>query len=421
MNNDNAACTTRADCEALDLADSLAPARERFLLPDGVVYLDGNSLGPLPAATVARLDSAVRKEWGGGLIRSWNDAEWVTLPQRIGGTIATMLGARIDEIVAADSTSVNIFKLLAGALVLASRQDKPRHVILSERSNFPTDLYIAQGVSAALGGSYPLRLVADDIEAAFDEHVAVALITHVDYRTGRMHDMKRLNAAAKKAGIRIIWDLSHSAGAVPVALNDCDAELAVGCGYKYLNGGPGAPAFLYVAHALQHDFPTPLSGWFGHAAPFDFSAEYVPAPGITRLQCGTPPMLAMIALESGLATFAGLSMSDLRRKSLALSDLFWSLMDASCEEFGFVCVSPHEHASRASQLAFAHDDAHAIMQAIIARGVIGDFRQPNLLRFGFTPLYLRHTDVWDAVNVIRDVMQSGAWKEDRYLQRNIVT
>ena len=412
---------TREHCEALDRADGLAFARKRFLLPEGVIYLDGNSLGPLPVATVARLDEAVRKEWGGGLIRSWNKAAWVTLPMRVGKAIAGLLGAGSDEIVAADSTSVNIFKLLAGALALALKQDNARRVILSERDNFPTDLYVAQGINAALGRAYELRLVDGNIEAAFDEQVAIAVITHVDYRTGRMHDMKRLNAIAANSGTRILWDLSHSAGAVPVELNSSGAEMAVGCGYKYLNGGPGAPAFLYLARALQDGFPTPLSGWFGHAAPFDFNPDYVPAPGIGRFQCGTPSVLAMAALDCGLATFAEISMADLRRKSLQLSDLFWHLMDTHCGEFGFTCVSPRDHALRGSQLSFAHDDAYAIMQAIIDHGVIGDFRQPNLLRFGFTPLYLQHAEIWDAVMCLRDVMLSGAWKAHRDQQRNQVT
>ena len=412
---------TRADCEALDRADKLAFARERFILPEGVVYLDGNSLGALPVATAARLDEAVRRQRGEGLIRSWNSAEWVTLPQRVGSKIAGLLGAESHEIVAADSTSVNIFKLLVGALALASQKDNTRSVILSERDNFPTDLYIAQGISVALGRKVEIRLVDSNIEAAFDERVAVGLITQVDYRTGRMHDMTRLNAVAGKAGTRILWDLSHSAGAVPVELNKSGAELAVGCGYKYLNGGPGSPAYLYVASALQRDFPTPLPGWFGHAAPFDFNVEFVPAPGIERFQCGTPSVLAMVALDCGLATFAEISISDLRRKSLSLSDLFWRMMDAHCGKFGFACVSPRDHAFRGSQLSFAHEHAYAIMQAIIERGVIGDFRRPDLLRFGFAPLYLRHTDIWDAVMTVCDVMHSGAWKAKRYQQRNTVT
>ena len=412
---------TRADCEALDRADNLAFARERFSMPEGVVYLDGNSLGALPAAALQRVDETVRREWGQRLIRSWNEADWINLPRRVGRKIAGLLGAEAHEIVAADSTSVNIFKLLAGALELLSRNDRTRNVILSERDNFPTDLYIAQGISAAMGSSYELRLVDGNIEAAFDERVAIALITQVNYRTGRIHDMKRLNTVASTAGTRILWDLSHSAGAISVELSKAGAELAVGCGYKYLNGGPGAPAFLYVADALQHEFPMPLAGWFGHAAPFDFSAKFVPAPGIERFQCGTPSILAMVALDCGLDTFSGISMPDLRCKSLALSDLFWQLMDAYCGDCGFTCVSPREYALRGSQLSFAHKHAYAIMQAIIDRGVIGDFRQPDLLRFGFTPLYLRHTDIWDAVMVVREVMQSGAWKAESHQQRNSVT
>ncbi|MBL0121339.1 MAG: kynureninase [Betaproteobacteria bacterium] len=412
---------TRTECEALDRADPLAFARKRFLLPEGVVYLDGNSLGALPATTANCLQDTVRHEWGVGLIRSWNDADWVALPKRIGSTIAALLGAQENEIIATDSTSINIFKILAGALSLASKQDNSRRVILSERDNFPTDLYISQGINATFGNAYELRLVDENIESAFNDRVAVALVTQVDYRTGRMHNMARLNKLAREAGTRVVWDLSHSAGAVPVELNKNGAELAAGCGYKYLNGGPGAPAYLYVASALQADFPTPLSGWFGHAAPFDFKPDYLPAPGIERFQCGTPSVLAMLALGCGLATFADVSMDELRDKSLRLSDLFWQLMDEQCGEFGFACVSPREHAIRGSQLSFAHEHASAIMQALIDRGVIGDFRQPNLLRFGFTPLYLRYTDVCDAVKVIREVMQCGAWKATRFQQRKQVT
>ncbi len=411
----------RSDCEALDRIDPLGIARERFSIPENVFYLDGNSLGALPVATISRLNDTIQREWGGGLIRSWNTADWVTLPRRVGAGIARLLGASADEVVAADSTSVNIFKLLAGALTLATKRDPARRVILSERGNFPTDLYIAQGIIESLGGGYELRLVDGGIEAAIDEHTAVALITQVDYCTGRLHNMKRLNAAAKRAGARILWDLSHSAGAIPIELNEDAAELAVGCGYKYLNGGPGAPAYLYVQRALQADFPTPLSGWFGHAAPFDFSVDFAPARGIDRFQCGTPSVLAMTALSCGLDTFAGMDMLALRRKSLAQSDLFWTLMDQQCGKLGFVCVSPRDHATRGSQLSFAHEHAYPIMQAIIERGVIGDFRQPNLLRFGFTPLYLRYVDLWDAVMVIREVMQSGTWKADRYQHRNKVT
>ncbi len=280
---------------------------------------------------------------------------------------------------------------------------------------------IAQGINTALGSAYELRLVDGNIESAFDDRVAAALITQVDYRSGRMHDMQRLNEAAVSAGLRIIWDLSHSAGAVPVNLATSGTELAVGCGYKYLNGGPGAPAYLYVAKSLQRDFPMSLAGWFGHVAPFDFNPEYSPAVGIERFQCGTPSVLAMLALECGLATFSDISFANLRRKSLSLSDLFWQLIDVHCAEFGFACISPRDHAMRGSQLSFAHEQAYSIMQAIIERGVIGDFRKPDLIRFGFAPLYLRYTDIWDAVVALRDVMQSDAWKAYRHQHRNQVT
>ncbi len=417
------ATTTRAECAARDQADPLAHARERFSLPEGVIYLDGNSLGALPTATMARLGTSIQKEWGEGLIRSWNQADWITVPQRIGGQLAQLLGAEPGEMVATDSTSVNIFKLLAGALALPDvAHDPNRKVILSERGNFPTDLYIAQGVNALLGSRYELKLVeAEDVEATLDASVAVALITQVDYCTGRFHDMARLNAAARKAGTRIVWDLSHSAGALPVALNQDGAELAVGCGYKYLNGGPGAPAYVYVKKNLHSQFATPLSGWFGHKAPFAFTGDYEPAPGIERLLCGTPAVLAMQALECGIATFDDIDMQALRQKSLALSDLFWRLMDEHCAPFGFRCVSPREHARRGSQLSFAHDQGYAVMQALIDRGVIGDFRQPNLLRFGFTPLYLRFVDVFDAVMLLREVMVAGAWQAAKYQTRQKVT
>lgn len=413
---------TRADCAARDQADGLAFTRARFTLPEGVIYLDGNSLGALPVATIARLAGAVQREWGAGLIRSWNAAGWVSLPNQIGGKIAALLGARDTEVVAADSTSINLFKLLAGALQLAAGTDGPRRVILSEAGNFPTDLYMAQGLNTLLGGRYRLKLVEPDaIAATLIDDVAVALLTQVDYRTGRLHDMSRLNAVARKNGTRIIWDLSHSAGALPISLNASGSELAVGCGYKYLNGGPGAPAYLYVAEHLHAQFPTPLSGWFGHRAPFDFAPDYVPAAGIDRFQCGTPSVLAMQALDAGLDTLAGVDMTDLRTKSLALSDLFWRLMDQHCAGHGFQCVSPRDPLVRGSHLAFAHEHAYAVMQALIDRGVIGDVRQPSLLRFGFTPLYLRYTDIWDAVMTLRDVMQSGAWKADRHQHRHTVT
>ena len=411
----------RAYCQALDACDLLRDHRERFDLPERTVYLDGNSLGALPKATASRIEGLVREQWGHALIRSWNKHGWITLPQRVGAKLARLLGARDDEVIVADSTSVNIFKLLAGALAIEEVAE--RRVILSERGNFPTDLYIAEGVNAMSGGKYTLKLVeAAEIEDALDNDVAVALITQVDYCSGRLHDMARLNARAKKVGARIVWDLSHSAGAIPLELNMHGAELAVGCGYKYLNGGPGAPAYLYVASALQANFATPLSGWFGHQTPFAFAGTYTPAPGIKRMLCGTPSVIAMAALECGIDTFENISMDEIRKKSLGLSELFRTLIDQECGDFGLTCISPIDAADRGSQLSFAHEHAYAIMQALIDRGVIGDFRQPNLMRFGFTPLYLRFVDCWDAVSVLREVMLSGSWRADAYQHhRNHVT
>ena len=414
---------TKLGCAQHDADDPLRHARARFDLPDGVVYLDGNSLGALPVTTATQLETCLREQWGRDLIRSWNTHQWVNFPRRIGDKIAHLLGAAPGEIVATDSTSVNIFKLLAGALSLPDIRENPkRRVILSETGNFPTDIYMAQGLNELLKHHYELKLVpADQLADALDDTIAVALITQVDYCTGHLHDMAAMNSKAQQAGTHIVWDLSHSAGAVPVALAASGTEMAVGCGYKYLNGGPGAPAYLYVTRALQKNFATPLAGWFGHQAPFAFTPTYVAAPGIERFLCGTPSVLAMQALDCGLDTFANIEMSAIRKKSLALSDLFWLLMDQHCAADGFTCIAPREHALRASHLSFAHDHAYEIMQAIIDRGVIGDFRQPNLLRFGFTPLYTRYIDVWDAVITIRDVMQTGAWQAEKYRHRNAVT
>ena len=297
-----------------------------------------------------------------------------------------------------------------------------RRVIVSERGNFPTDLYIAEGLNALLDGKYILRLVeSDEIENALGADVAVALITQVDYCTGRLHDMAQLNKRAKEVGTRILWDLSHSAGAIALELNNDGTELAVGCGYKYLNGGPGAPAFVYVAKELQASFATPMSGWFGHQSPFAFESKYTPASGIERLLCGTPSIIATAALECGIDTFENVAMASLREKSLALTELFRDLVDQECGDFGFSCVTPTQPEQRGSHLSFAHEHAYPIMQAMIDRGVIGDFRQPNLMRFGFAPLYVRFDDCWNAVFILRDVMSNGIWKADKYHLRNSVT
>ncbi len=421
---------TRQDCEARDRADPLATLREQFVLPEGVIYLDGNSLGVLPRATPARIREVVECEWGQDLIRSWNTAGWIHLPHRVGAKIARLVGAEAGELTAADSTSVNLYKVLVAASRLAQADAPERRVILSERSNFPTDLYIAQSVAQELG--WALELVeADEIEARLGPDVAVLMLTHVNYRTGRMHDMAVLTRRAHETGALAIWDLAHSAGAVPVDLKGCDADFAIGCGYKYLNGGPGAPAFVWVHPRHADRFWQPLAGWMGHASPFEFTPDYKPAAGIARYLCGTPPILSMAALECGVDTVLAAEplggMAALREKSLALTQLFMDLVEERCAGHGLALVSPREDALRGSQVCLTREEGgYAIVQALIARGVIGDFRagdarMPDILRFGFTPLYCRHVDVWDAVEHLRAVLESGEWRRPEFNQRHAVT
>jgi kynureninase len=415
--------TTRDDCMALDARDALAPLREQFVLPAGVIYLDGNSLGVLPAATPARVAEVVRDEWGTGLIKSWNSAGWIHLPQRVGDKIARLIGAKAGEVVAADSTSVNLYKVLNVALALAGNE---RRVIVSERSNFPTDLYIAEELLRARGGEL-LLLEHGQIETRLRRgDVAVLMLTQVNYRTGRLLDMAALTATAHAHGALTVWDLAHSAGALPVNLNAANADFAIGCGYKYLNGGPGAPAFVWVHPRHVNRMPQPLAGWMGHASGFDFEPGYAPAAGITRYLCGTPPVIGMAALECGVDTLLAAEplggLQALRAKSLALTDLFLRLVDERCAGHGLVNITPSEHTQRGSQVCLTRaDGAYAIVQALIARGVVGDFRAPDVLRFGFTPLYLRHADVWDAVEHLRQVLENGEWQEPRFNQRAAVT
>lgn len=402
----------------MDRKDTLASFRERFDIPDGVIYLDGNSLGCLPKATPGRIETVVRQEWGRDLIRSWNTADWINAPRRVGAKIARLIGAGADEVVAADSTSINVFKALSACLQL----NPERNILLSEHGNFPTDVYMMQGLSVLSGGRIETRLVdSEDIIGALDESVAALLLTHVHYKTGRMRDMKAVTAAAHDKGVSVIWDLSHSAGAVPVDLKGANADFAVGCGYKYLNGGPGAPAFIFAAKRHQDAVFPALSGWLGHAAPFEFDDIYRPAPGIDRFQCGTPGILGMAALECGLDLMLDADMTMIRFKSLALGSLFIALMEDLCEQHGFTLACPADETERGSQVSFHHPDGYAIMQAVIAHGVIGDFRAPDILRFGFAPLYNSFEDVWRAVEAIRGVMESGEWRNDRYAQRAAVT
>lgn len=410
---------TREDFAALDEADPLAPFRQEFELPENVIYLDGNSLGPLPRIARERVATCVTEEWGKGLIRSWNDAGWIDLPTRVGGKIGTLIGAEPESVVAADSTSVNLFKCLSAALAL--RPD--RTVIVSEKSNFPTDLYMAEGLSALLGGRHELRLIEDpsELSAALTDDVAVLMLTHVNYRTGYMHDMKATTAAAHEAGAVTLWDLAHSAGAVPVDLATANADFAVGCGYKYLNGGPGAPAFLYAAPRHQETASQPLTGWFSHKAPFAFDHRFAPTDGIGKFLCGTPPVLAMTALDAAMDLWARADMDAVRAKSVALTENFIALVEERCAGLGLTLSSPRNAEHRGSQVSFAHENGYPVMQALIARGVIGDFRAPDLLRFGFTPLYTRFTDIWDAVEHLRDILQAGAWDHPEFHARAAVT
>ena len=407
--------TTRDQARSLDAADPLRACRERFHIPDGLIYLDGNSLGVLPKATAARQREVVEREWGERLIRSWNEADWIGAPQRVGAKIAGLIGAQPHEVIVADSVSVNLFKLIVAAAALAPE----RPVLLSEGGNFHTDLHIASG-AAELVPHLRLDIAPrEEIEARIGADTNLLLLTHVHFKAGYRFDMAAVTARAKEAGALTLWDLSHSAGAVPLHLNRDGAELAVGCGYKYLNGGPGAPAFLYVAEHLQERLVSPLRGWMGHAAPFAFTDDYTPAPGISRFLAGTPPILALAALESGVDAFDGVAMEDVWAKSVALFDLFAALMAERAPELA--CISPAEPEKRGSHVSFAHPHAFEICQALIADGVIGDFRAPDVIRFGLTPLYLGFEDVFEAVERLERILRSESWRDPRFAVRGKVT
>lgn len=428
--------TTLQDCQQRDAADPLRSLRDLFSIAPGVIYLDGNSLGAMPKAAAARAAEVVTQEWGRDLIKSWNTAGWFALPQRLGNQIAPLIGAGPDQVVATDTTSINLYKVLSAAMAITKQDAPTRRVLVSERSNFPTDLYIAEGLCKAQG--FTLKLVEPhEIAESLTSDLAILMLTHVNYRTGAMHDMAAVTKAAHDAGALVIWDLAHSAGAVPVDLVGAGADFSVGCGYKYLNGGPGAPAFLWVNPKHADRFWQPLSGWWGHAAPFAFTPDYQPAPGITRYLCGTQPMVSLSLLECGLDGFKAAEalggMAALRKKSLALTDLFIQLVEERCQGFGLGLATPRDHAQRGSQVCLTRENsaegsgAFAIVQALIARGVIGDFRagdggvHKDILRFGFTPLYLGFEDVWNAVEHLRQVLESAEWKRPEFNQKHAVT
>ncbi|MEM9677061.1 MAG: kynureninase [Pseudomonadota bacterium] len=390
--------------------------RAQFRLPDGLVYLDGNSLGALPKATADRVADTVAQEWGRMAIGGWNRAGWMHQPRAVGDRIASLIGAPDGTVVMGDTLSIKVYQALAAGLSLS----KDRSVVLSDSGNFPTDLYMAEGLLKTLGGDHRLKIVDPDaIIDALDETVAVLMLTHVDYRTGWMHDMSGLTQAAHAKGVRVIWDLAHSAGAVPVELASCGPEFAVGCTYKYLNGGPGAPAFLYCREDLADRVDPALSGWLGHAAPFAFDLEYRPGDGIDRFRVGTPPVLQMAALEPALDIFESVTMDQIRARSIVLSEAFREGVEARCPMLKL--ASPRDPQARGSQLSFAFEHGYAVMQALIAEGVVGDFRAPNLIRFGFAPLYNSLADIDVAVDTLARIMESGSWDQEHFHQRAAVT
>ena len=411
---------TREDFIKLDTLDSIKKVREQFALPKDVIYFDGNSLGPLPKNTIKSLDSVIQREWGDGLIRSWNDENWINLPRNLGNQIAPLIGAKEGEVIVVDSTSVNLFKVLSSALLLNNN----RKVIVSEAANFPSDLYILEGVNNMFGESYERCLIDegdDEIEKYIDSSTAVVVLSHINYKTGRITDLKKITTFAHEKGALVVWDISHSVGVFPMNLHDLGVDFAVGCTYKHLNGGPGAPGFLFVHSSLIEKVSQPLTGWLGHIKPFDFEVEYKPANDINKFICGTPPIIAYKAIESGLEIFKDLSIIEIREKSIKLSEMFIQLMQQECTEFGFMLFSPKNSEQRGSQISFLHENAYSIIQALISHGIIGDYREPNVMRFGISPLYMRFEDVWNAITCLREIMQTGEWQSEKFKNKNYVT
>ncbi|WP_166366579.1 kynureninase [Pseudomonas akapageensis] len=415
--------TTKQHLLELDQADPLAPLRDEFALPEGVIYLDGNSLGARPHAALARATQMIEEEWGQGLIRSWNTAQWSTLSTRLGDKLAGLIGAGKGEVAITDTTTVNLFKILAAALRVQADRAPKRKVILSELHNFPADLYVIEGLADLLQQGYELRLIErpEDLPGQLNDEVALTLLTHVNYKTGHMYDMAATTALVHDHGALALWDLAHSAGAVPVDLKAANADYAIGCTYKYLNGGPGSPAFVWVKPALCDQAWQPLSGWWGHARQFAMEPHYEPASGITRYLCGTQPLVSLGMVECGLDIYAKTDMQALRRKSLALTDLFIDLVETRCGHFPLTLVTPRAHAERGSHVSFEHPHGYAVMQALIARGVIGDYREPQIMRFGFTPLYTSFSDVGEAVEVLFDILDNETWRDARFQTRHSVT
>lgn len=412
---------TKEQCIQLDEKDPLAHIKNMFDLPEGVIYLDGNSLGILPKAAKARSKEVIEKEWGVGLVRSWNDAGWFNLPIKLGNKLAKLIGAKENEVAITDTTSLNVFKTLAVALRVQQQKAPTRKVIVSEREMFPTDLYIVQGTIDFLQQGYELRLIDEKLplEKAIDDDVAVVLLSQVNYRTGYLHNMEDVTKFVHQKGALVIWDLCHSAGAVPIDVHKADADFAIGCTYKYLNGGPGSPAFVWASP--KYDGVQPLSGWWGHAKPFDMAVDYAPAKGVRRFLCGSQPIISMSMVECGLDAALSADMQAVRKKSLALTDLFIQLVEERCSQYDLTLATPRDHNQRGSHASFKHTEGYAIVQALIDRGVIGDYREPEIMRFGVTPLYLGYEDIWNAVEILRDIMETRAWSAEKYKERNAVT
>ncbi|MBC3873826.1 kynureninase [Undibacterium flavidum] len=414
---------THSDCLALDQQDPLAALRQQFRLPAQMIYLDGNSLGAQPKAAFDRAQQVIQEEWGNDLITSWNKAGWFDLPSRLGNLLAPLIGAQAEEVVITDSTSINLFKAIAAALQIQAQQadGAQRKVIITERSNFPTDIYMAEGLTKWLDRGYQIHLIdsPEELTSAINQHTALVMLTHVNYRTGYLYDMAQVTALAHQHGALCLWDLAHSAGAVEVDLHQAQADFAVGCCYKYLNGGPGAPAFIWVPQRHQAQFHHPLTGWWGHAAPFAMQPNFQVTPNIRRALCGTQPIVSLAMIESGLQIFAQTSMSAIRQKSLALTDLFIQLVETRCARHQLGLVTPREHAKRGSHVSFTHEHAYAVIQALINRGVVGDYREPAIMRFGFTPLYTSFVDVWNAVDALSDILDNQLY--DANIQRHAVT
>lgn len=409
---------TKYHCQQLDREDSLATLRKEFFLPKGKINMDGNSLGSLPKATQKHLQKVVQEEWGKGMIASWSQAGWFEAPLRIGGKIAPLIGAKPTEVLVTDTTSINIYKALCAALSLNSE----RAIMLSEAGNFPTDLYMMQGITAFSKGQLQTKIVEPAaILEALNEEVAVLLLTHVHYKTAAIKDMKNITQKAHDKGVLVVWDLSHSVGSIELALNDCQVDFAVGCGYKFLNGGPGAPAFIYVAERHQQKALPILSGWMGHQDPFAFTDDYTPSSDIAKFRCGTPGILGMAALECGIDLFAQTSITELRQKAIRLSRLFINLMQQECSDYGFELASPKEDNLRAGHVAYRHSEGHGIYQAIKKKGIVSDFRTPDILRFGITPMYLSYQDIFEVVQSIKKVMETKAWDKPEYKTRAAIT